>query len=74
MVTLVVATTTDPASYGPATALLAMPGWQPGPTFQVPSPTLFYIYTRVLMFIMHVFIVTCCVCDEDWCFCLIVRV
>lgn len=34
MVTLVVATTTDPASFGPATALLAMPGWQPGPTFQ----------------------------------------
>ncbi|KAL1828871.1 hypothetical protein ACET3Z_007283 [Daucus carota] len=34
MVTLVVATTTDPASLGPAKALLAMPGWQPGPTFQ----------------------------------------
>lgn len=34
MVTLVVATTTDPASFGPATALLAMPGWQAGPTFQ----------------------------------------
>ncbi|CAH9114984.1 unnamed protein product [Cuscuta europaea] len=31
MVTLVVATTTDPASYGPATALLSMPGWTPGP-------------------------------------------
>ncbi|KAE9451131.1 hypothetical protein C3L33_16968, partial [Rhododendron williamsianum] len=34
MVTLVVATTTDPASIGPAAALLAMPGWQPGPSFQ----------------------------------------
>ncbi|XP_059655644.1 D-aminoacyl-tRNA deacylase [Cornus florida] len=34
MVTLVVATTTDPASIGPATALLAMPGWQPGASFQ----------------------------------------
>nr|GMD21118.1 D-aminoacyl-tRNA deacylase [Ipomoea batatas] len=31
MVTLVVATTTDPASNGPATALLSMPGWTPGP-------------------------------------------
>ncbi|WCJ35803.1 D-aminoacyl-tRNA deacylase [Euphorbia peplus] len=30
MVTLVVATTVDPASIGPASALLAMPGWQPG--------------------------------------------
>ncbi|KAG5532678.1 hypothetical protein RHGRI_027090 [Rhododendron griersonianum] len=34
MVTLVVATTTDPASIGPAAALLAMPCWQPGPSFQ----------------------------------------
>ncbi|CAA0825568.1 D-aminoacyl-tRNA deacylase [Striga hermonthica] len=32
MVTLVVATTADPASINPAKALLAMPGWQPGPT------------------------------------------
>ncbi|PIN16092.1 D-aminoacyl-tRNA deacylase [Handroanthus impetiginosus] len=32
MVTLVVATTSDPASINPAKALLAMPGWQPGPT------------------------------------------
>ncbi|XP_059308648.1 D-aminoacyl-tRNA deacylase-like isoform X1 [Lycium ferocissimum] len=32
MVTLVVATTTDPASINPAKELLAMPGWQPGPT------------------------------------------
>ncbi|KAL0380664.1 UNVERIFIED_CONTAM: D-aminoacyl-tRNA deacylase [Sesamum angustifolium] len=32
MVTLVVATTCDPASINPAKALLAMPGWQPGPT------------------------------------------
>ncbi|KAJ6831329.1 D-aminoacyl-tRNA deacylase [Iris pallida] len=31
MVTLVVATTSDPASVGPASALLAMPGWSPGP-------------------------------------------
>lgn len=31
MVTLVVATTADPASLNPARALLAMPGWQPGP-------------------------------------------
>ncbi|XAR65316.1 D-aminoacyl-tRNA deacylase [Bertholletia excelsa] len=34
MVTLIVATTTDPASNGPASALLAMPGWEPGPSFQ----------------------------------------
>ncbi|GAB4829012.1 D-aminoacyl-tRNA deacylase [Ancistrocladus abbreviatus] len=34
MVTLVVATTTDPASMGPASALLAMSAWQPGPSFQ----------------------------------------
>ncbi|KAM7468436.1 hypothetical protein LguiB_015998 [Lonicera macranthoides] len=34
MVKLVVATTTDPASIGPASALLAMPGWNPGPFFQ----------------------------------------
>uniref|UniRef100_A0A1D1Z0P3 D-aminoacyl-tRNA deacylase n=1 Tax=Anthurium amnicola TaxID=1678845 RepID=A0A1D1Z0P3_9ARAE len=32
MVTLVVATTADPASVGPAAALLAMPGWHPGPS------------------------------------------
>ncbi|GER43822.1 D-tyrosyl-tRNA(Tyr) deacylase [Striga asiatica] len=32
MATLVVATTADPASINPAKALLAMPGWQPGPT------------------------------------------
>ncbi|OEL17712.1 High-affinity nitrate transporter 2.2 [Dichanthelium oligosanthes] len=31
MVVLVVATTTDPASVGPAAAFLAMPGWSPGP-------------------------------------------
>ncbi|WCJ22061.1 D-aminoacyl-tRNA deacylase [Euphorbia peplus] len=34
MVTLLVATTTDPASINPATALLAMPGWQPGPSLE----------------------------------------
>ncbi|KAL4639842.1 hypothetical protein ACB092_03G247900 [Castanea dentata] len=34
MVTLVVATTTDPASINPAKALLAMPGWHPGPSFK----------------------------------------
>ncbi|KAK9080384.1 hypothetical protein SSX86_000142 [Deinandra increscens subsp. villosa] len=34
MVTLVVATTTDPASIGPASALLSMPGWHPGPFLQ----------------------------------------
>lgn len=38
MVTLVVATTTDPASIGPASALLVMPGWYPGPFLQeIPS-------------------------------------
>ncbi|KAG2647985.1 hypothetical protein PVAP13_1NG008800 [Panicum virgatum] len=31
MVVLVVATTSDPASIGPAAAFLAMPGWSPGP-------------------------------------------
>ena len=30
MVVLVVATTSDPASIGPAAAFLAMPGWSPG--------------------------------------------
>ncbi|XP_060169338.1 D-aminoacyl-tRNA deacylase-like [Lycium barbarum] len=34
MVTLIVATTIDPASIGPASALLAMPGWHPGPPIQ----------------------------------------
>lgn len=34
MATLVVATTVDPASINPAKALLAMPGWQPGPTLE----------------------------------------
>lgn len=34
MVTLVVSTTIDPASIGPATALLAKPGWSPGPSFE----------------------------------------
>ncbi|KAI9091914.1 hypothetical protein K1719_027849 [Acacia pycnantha] len=34
MVILLVATTTDPASINPANALLAKPGWQPGPHFQ----------------------------------------
>lgn len=47
---IVVATTTDPASFGPATALLAMPGWQPGPTFQVPYLTLSYTHTCILNF------------------------
>jgi len=32
VVTLVVATTADPASVGPASALLAMPAWSPGPS------------------------------------------
>ncbi|XP_024317347.1 D-aminoacyl-tRNA deacylase isoform X2 [Brachypodium distachyon] len=31
MVVLVVATASDPASIGPASAFLAMPGWSPGP-------------------------------------------
>jgi D-aminoacyl-tRNA deacylase len=31
MVTLIVATTADPASINPAAALLAMPGWTAGP-------------------------------------------
>ncbi|KAI7986009.1 D-aminoacyl-tRNA deacylase [Camellia lanceoleosa] len=34
MVTLVVATTIDLASIGPASALLSMPGWYPGPLLQ----------------------------------------
>ncbi|KAI7986480.1 D-aminoacyl-tRNA deacylase [Camellia lanceoleosa] len=34
MVTLVVATTIDPASIGPASALLSMPGWYPSPLLQ----------------------------------------
>ncbi|KAG9448552.1 hypothetical protein H6P81_008517 [Aristolochia fimbriata] len=38
MVKLVVATTIDAASIGPASALLAMPGWHPGPFLQdIPS-------------------------------------
>lgn len=35
MVTLLVATTLDPASIGPASTLLAMPGWLPGPSLPV---------------------------------------
>ena len=35
MVTLIVSTTADAASIGPASALLAMPGWLPGPSLQV---------------------------------------
>lgn len=35
MVTLLVATTIDPASINPANELLAMPGWSPGPSLQV---------------------------------------
>ncbi|KAG6585258.1 D-aminoacyl-tRNA deacylase, partial [Cucurbita argyrosperma subsp. sororia] len=34
MVTLLVATTIDPASINPANELLAMPGWSPGPSLQ----------------------------------------
>ncbi|KAJ4791865.1 D-aminoacyl-tRNA deacylase [Rhynchospora pubera] len=34
MVILVVATTADPASIGPASAFLSMPGWSPGPSLQ----------------------------------------
>ncbi|GAB2280160.1 D-aminoacyl-tRNA deacylase [Dionaea muscipula] len=34
MVTLVVATTADPASIGPSSSLLSMPGWLPGPSFE----------------------------------------
>ncbi|XP_057531148.1 D-aminoacyl-tRNA deacylase [Amaranthus tricolor] len=34
MVTLVVSTTIDPASIGPASALLAMTGWSSGPSFE----------------------------------------
>ncbi|KAL7114816.1 hypothetical protein ACP275_04G145300 [Erythranthe tilingii] len=34
MVTLIVATSVDPASIGPAAALLSMPGWHPGPPLQ----------------------------------------
>ncbi|KAH7516139.1 hypothetical protein FEM48_Zijuj10G0103400 [Ziziphus jujuba var. spinosa] len=34
MVTLMVATSIDPASINPANALLAMPGWNSGPPFQ----------------------------------------
>lgn len=35
MVTLVVATAADPASVGPASSFLAMPGWNPGPSIAV---------------------------------------
>lgn len=42
MVKLVVATTTDPASINPANALLAMPGWHPGPFFQVQFQPIFH--------------------------------
>lgn len=47
MVTLVVSTTIDPASIGPASVLLAMPGWSPGPSFEVhflsPLPLNFWV-------------------------------
>lgn len=73
MVTLVVATTTDPASYGPATALLAMPGWQSGPTFQVPSPLYTHTCVNVCIFV-NAYIFVIYLCDDDWYFCWIVRV
>lgn len=50
MVTLVVATTTDPASIGPAAALLAMPGWQPGPSFQVTHTIFLPLIRRSIFF------------------------
>lgn len=37
MVTLMVATSIDPASINPANVLLAMPGWNSGPSFEVPE-------------------------------------
>ena len=51
MVALLVATTSDPASINPANALLAMPGWQPGPHFQVSQtidPFCFFSFFAVL--------------------------
>ncbi|XP_054810171.1 D-aminoacyl-tRNA deacylase-like [Prosopis cineraria] len=49
MVILLVATTTDPASINPANALLAKPGWQPGPHFQDDMKTFVNQGARVLL-------------------------
>ncbi|RLN07342.1 uncharacterized protein C2845_PM11G12150 [Panicum miliaceum] len=51
MVVLVVATTSDPASIGPAAAFLAMPGWSPGPPIAViNSPIPFHLTGLLSMF------------------------
>lgn len=52
MVILIVATTIDPASINPANALLAMPGWKPGPFFQV-SHLLSFIQQAPDQFDLH---------------------
>ncbi|KAG2261555.1 hypothetical protein Bca52824_068634 [Brassica carinata] len=48
MVTLIVATTSDPASINPAAALLAMPGWTSGPTLPPDMKSFVNQQTRVI--------------------------
>jgi chorismate mutase len=59
MVSLLVATTSDPASINPANALLAMPGWQPGPHFQVQTqkPVFFMIHFSQFIYLNVYFVV-----------------
>lgn len=52
MVTLVVATTIDPASIGPASALLAMPGWHPGPSIRV---SFLFLTTFIFLYVYSLF-------------------
>lgn len=59
MVTMVVATTTDPASLNPANTLLAMPGWHPGPPFQV-----HFSLQNPLIY----FFISLCICKYVLCF------
>ncbi|KAF6137749.1 hypothetical protein GIB67_040457 [Kingdonia uniflora] len=47
MVILVISTTIDPASIGPASALLAMPGWHPGPSLEDDIPSFVHGEGRV---------------------------
>jgi hypothetical protein len=56
MVSLLVATTSDPASINPANALLAMPGWQPGPHFQVQTQIPFFFIFYFIHFSQFIYL------------------
>lgn len=54
MVALLVATTSDPASINPANALLGMPGWKPGPHFQVQTIKIIPFLLAICLFELNV--------------------